>query len=199
METSNKPDSLHPSGCQFWGQICWYRARGSSDSMHKRDLWTYRGLYRGFILRDQTQLGLRCKNNAWHFDAGVHQKIILKIQILRPPQATTLSLFPLPYTVWGKSTDSHSSQHFPKIITQWHQGDTTNYRQHIILCTGGWDHHPHGLKLHRNQTNKGHNKYNGKGQTTHWLSCHKSRCHHPVPRVGHDHEHIFQRVIFIWS
>ncbi len=110
-----------------------------------------------------------------------------KILTSRPPQATTFFLFPLPNTVWGKGTDSHSSQHFPKIITQRHQGDTTNYRQHIILCAGGQHHHPHGLKLHRNQTNKGDNKYDGKGQTTPQSSCHKSRCHHPVPCVRHDH------------
>ncbi len=112
--------------------------------MHKRDVWTYRGLDWGFILRDQTQLGLRCKN-AWYFNAGILQKITPKIQFLCPPQATTLSLFPLPNTVRGEGTDSHSSWHFSKIITQRHQGDTTNYRQHIIPCTGSQHHRPNGL------------------------------------------------------
>jgi hypothetical protein len=76
-------------------------------------------LGRGFTLRDQTHLGLRRKNTQ------IHQTITPKIQTLRPPQATTLSLFPLPSTIRGKGTDSNSSQHFPKIITQQHQGDTT--------------------------------------------------------------------------
>ncbi len=155
-------------------------------------------LDRGFILCDQTQLGLR-RENAWHFNAGIQQKNTPKIKTSCPPQATTLSLFPLPNTVWGEGIDSHSSWRFLKFITQQHQGDTTNYRQHIMLCTGGQHHRPNGFKLHCNQANKEDNKYNGKGQTNPWLSCHKSWCHHLVPCVGDDHEHPFWHIIFIWS
>jgi hypothetical protein len=58
-----------------------------------------------FILQDQAQLGLRCKD-AQHFDAWLLQKFAAKIQTSCSPQTTILPLFPLPKTVWGKSTQA---------------------------------------------------------------------------------------------
>jgi hypothetical protein len=42
---------------------------------------------------------------------------------------------------------------------------TTHHWEHFVLCLHHQHHCPDGLKLHRNQANKGNNKHNGKSKT----------------------------------
>jgi hypothetical protein len=51
-------------------------------------------------------------------------KIAPKMQALRPLKTATLSLFPVPQTIWRKGTGSHSNQHITKTIAGRYQRNT---------------------------------------------------------------------------
>ncbi len=99
---------------------------------------------------------------------------------IAPLKTTTLSFFPVPKTVWRKSTRTAPCQHFPQVITGGNQRNKTCHWQHFILCPCCQHHCAYGPQLHCNQANKGNNKHNWKGQTTPRLFGNKPRRHHAV-------------------
>ncbi len=81
---------------------------------------------------------------------GYIKKLLQKYKHRIPPKPQYCPYSPPPQTIRGESTGSNSGRYFPQIITQQHQRDSANNREHIILLMSHRHHRPDGLKLHCN-------------------------------------------------